>query len=278
VTYCFDQLRFVKEGKTKVVRGYSPGIVDIREKNDMTAGNGTRHELVPGKGKVCAAVTVKMFELAGRTGVEHALIGPVAPGINRMHEVDTRPFEVVGRFRATGSYCKRHPEAADGTVFDQMVVEFYLKTKDKVFGGIPLPDDDPLIIRKDVDGIDVVHPALRHGSEAQRASLVHIPAEIIYAPGRFGEFDEMEHSAREIGKAVRDGWASVLCDLWDFKVEFGKRRDDRLVLADSLSPDEMRLRNRDGELICKEPFRKGAHIDRVVELYVEAGIQALRIA
>lgn len=68
------------------------------------------------------------------------------------------------------------------------------------------------------------------------------------------------------------GWASVGCDLVDFKVEFGvdEKRKHQLVLADSLSPDEMRVEAPDGRLICKEPFRQGAPVDEMVELYTEA--------
>lgn len=279
MTYRFEDLPLVRnDGKTKVLRRSGPFTLDILEKNDMTAGNGKRHELVPGKGQICAVVTREMFELARRRGVPHALIDQVAPGVTRMHEVRMRPYEVVGRFVASGSFCKRHPHVAPGSVLrNNMAIEFYLKTKGKVFGGIHLPDDDPLILRKSREGIDVVHPGLAHGSVEQQASLVHIPASVIYAVGDYSEFLRMEAKARLVGLAVRDGWGSVRCRLIDFKVEFGMSADGQLLLADSLSPDEMRVMTEDGRLICKEPFRQGASVEEMVELYVEALVRVLQM-
>lgn len=127
MTYRFDSLPLVLEGKTKIVRRTGNGLVHIKEKNDMTAGNGKRHALVPGKGKICAAITARLFRFLEEHDVPHALDAEVVPGINSMREVRMRPYEVVGRFKADGSYCKRHPEVPKGTPLDHPKVEFYLK-------------------------------------------------------------------------------------------------------------------------------------------------------
>ena len=55
------------------------------------------------------------------------------------------PYEVVTRREAHGSYLKRHPHIAKGQLFPQLLVEFYLKTKDKDWKGKPLVADDPLM-------------------------------------------------------------------------------------------------------------------------------------
>lgn len=39
----------------------------------------------------------------------------------------------------------------------------------------------------------------------------------------------------------------------------------------------MRVTNEDGILICKEPFRQGATVDEMVELYTEALVRVLQM-
>jgi phosphoribosylaminoimidazole-succinocarboxamide synthase len=274
MTYDFGALPFVREGKTKIVRRSRSDTVDILEKNDMTAGNGKRHELIPGKGKVCAAISARMFRFFEEQRIPTAFVKEVAPGINRMSEGEMFPYEVVGRFVADGSFCKRNPDVPKGTVLPSPVIEFYLKTKGCEFGGIKLPDDDPLIVRKDQeDGIDVVHPALPSGSPEQAASLVHIPAHLVYGAGITHPFEWMSYVTCQAGAVLRDRWNFVDCSLIDFKIEFARLPTGVCVIADSLSPDEMRVRTAEGRLICKEPFRQGASVHEMVELYTEALIR-----
>src|SRR6185295_10070793 len=55
------------------------------------------------------------------------------------------PYEVVVRREAHGSALKRNPHFAKGQYFPKLLVEFYLKTKDKNWKGKPLVADDPLM-------------------------------------------------------------------------------------------------------------------------------------
>ena len=70
------------------------------------------------------------------------------------------PYEVVTRREAHGSYLKRHPQFAKGQLFPKLIVEFYLKTKDKNWKGKPLVADDPLMGYTDGDKqIKLFNPA-----------------------------------------------------------------------------------------------------------------------
>ena len=70
------------------------------------------------------------------------------------------PYEVVTRREAHGSYLKRHPHIAKGQLFPQLLVEFYLKTKDKDWKGKPLVADDPLMDFSDgASQIRLLNPA-----------------------------------------------------------------------------------------------------------------------
>ncbi len=55
------------------------------------------------------------------------------------------PYEVVVRREAHGSYLKRNPQFAKGQLFPRLIVEFFLKTKDRDWKGKPLTCDDPLM-------------------------------------------------------------------------------------------------------------------------------------
>src|SRR5438045_1540622 len=59
------------------------------------------------------------------------------------------PYEVVVRREAHGSALKRSPHYAKGQLFPKLLVEFYLKTKDKNWKGKPLVADDPLMQYED---------------------------------------------------------------------------------------------------------------------------------
>ena len=50
------------------------------------------------------------------------------------------------RREAHGSYLKRNPHFSKGQLFPQLIVEFFLKTKDKNWKGKSLICDDPLLI------------------------------------------------------------------------------------------------------------------------------------
>src|SRR6266567_4259738 len=77
------------------------------------------------------------------------------------------PYEVVVRREAHGSYLKRNPHFSKGQLFPQLIVEFFLKTKDKNWKGKSLICDDPLLIyQKEASQIQLFNPAKPiHGQE-----------------------------------------------------------------------------------------------------------------
>ena len=152
----------VAEGKTKKIHLGKSGsdLVTVISKDDITAGDGAKHDIIPDKGRLATATTCNVFRLLKSCGLpvafleQDSAISFVAP------KCDMLPYEVVVRREAHGSYLKRNPHLAKGQLFPQLLVEFYLKTKDKNWKGKPLVADDPLMGYADGDKqIQLFNPA-----------------------------------------------------------------------------------------------------------------------
>ena len=137
----------IAEGKTKRIHQLpgSADLVALVAKDDITAGDGAKHDIIPDKGKLANRTTCNVFRLLKSAGLpvafeeQDSATSFIAPGCTML------PYEVVTRREAHGSYLKRHPHIAKGQLFPQLIVEFYLKTKDKDWKGKPLVADDPLM-------------------------------------------------------------------------------------------------------------------------------------
>ena len=161
----------VAEGKTKKIHLLDgrPGLATIVSKDDITAGDGAKHDIIPDKGRLANATTCNVFRLLKACGLpvafveQDSAISFVAP------KCDMLPYEVVVRREAHGSYLKRNPHLAKGQLFPQAIVEFYLKTKDKNWKGKPLVADDPFMQLSDDAKAD---PAVQSGQAVAGAGAV----------------------------------------------------------------------------------------------------------
>lgn len=264
MTYDFNALELVNgKGKTKVIRRARRGIVHIKEKNDMSAFNNKRHELIPAKGLCCASVTARHYELAQRHDIPTAFLRRVQPGINEMAETNMYPYEVVVRFFADGSYCKRNPGVARGTRFEQPLVEFYLKTSGRNFRGIPLSEDDPIVVFYSGTGLIVAHPNATADMIAA-GKTVSIPAELAYDSRGMPPFGRMHEIALAYAKVIAEAWHRLGRTIIDLKIEFGtmllEGYEGQLVISDSNGPDELRLIDKNGHHYDKQPFRDAPEV------------------
>src|ERR1700693_5510681 len=159
----------VAEGKTKriyEVQGGS-GLVTVISKDDITAGDGAKHDIIPDKGKYANATTCNVFRLLKASGLPVAFEEQTGPNSFLAPLCTMLPYEVVVRREAHGSYLKRNPHFAKGQLFPKLVVEFFLKTKDKNWKGKSLICDDPLMLYAKADSkIRLFNPAKPiHGQE-----------------------------------------------------------------------------------------------------------------
>ena len=86
----------------------------------------------------------------------------------------------------------------------------------------------------------------------------------------YDELHVMYDLAAKINTALQELFDKVGITLVDFKIEFGRTKDGRIILADEISPDTCRLWDtRTGERLDKDRFRRdmGHVIDAYEEIY-----------
>ncbi|NBV77281.1 hypothetical protein EBR66_03920 [bacterium] len=233
-------------------------------KNDITAGDGKRHDIIPGKGALCNSVTCEVFLLLSRFGIPVAFMDRGLRNTFIAEHCSMLPFEVVIRREAAGSICKRLPALTPGTVFDPPVVEFYLKTTEKQFRGITVSSDDPLIVSQYPNSVSVTR-ASENDTVENRVNV-----EGVFREEELSYFSEMNTIIRKAMFILARAFLLQNCNLIDLKVEFGVTPEGRLVVADVIDPDSWRLVSPYGSHLDKQPYRDGAPPEEISKRYQEA--------
>lgn len=262
-----DILQRICEGKTKVLYE-DPGNTDeviVRSKIDITAGDGKKHDLLPGKDKLSNRLTCNIFNYLQRRNIPLAFIRQEGEDTFRAIKCRMVPLEVVIRYKIDkkGSYLKRNPTAVADKRLAEPVVELFLKTSGKQWKGVALPCDDPLLVRRDTSGkLEAYLPNVP--LEGQQPILVVDESALGLHPGQLGTLMRV---ARETGTLLQEMWAAVGADLADVKIEFGVTPGGRLVIADVIDNDSHRLQYQ-GREVSKQNYRDGAPLDSVHADYV----------
>ena len=257
----------VTEGKTKKVYKIKGGsdLVAVISKDDITAGDGAKHDIIPDKGRIATATTSNVFRLLKACGLPVAFIEQdsetsfVAPNCSML------PYEVVVRREAHGSYLKRNPHLAKGQLFPQALVEFYLKTKDKNWKGKPLVADDPFMqLTDDGKQIKLFNPA--KPLQGLEPFLVLPVSDVFSRADESKMFPEMQRVARQTFLVLEKAWQLEGGTLVDLKVEFGFDAKGNLLLADVVDNDSWRVLE-GGAYIDKQIYREGGALEDVAAKY-----------
>jgi phosphoribosylaminoimidazole carboxylase/phosphoribosylaminoimidazole-succinocarboxamide synthase len=257
----------VTEGKTKKVYKIKDGsdLVAVISKDDITAGDGAKHDIIPDKGRIATATTSNVFRLLKACGLPVAFIEQdsetsfVAPNCSML------PYEVVVRREAHGSYLKRNPHLSKGQLFPHALVEFYLKTKDKNWKGKPLVADDPFMqLTDDGKQIKLFNPA--KPLQGQEPFLVLPVSDVFSRADESKMFPEMRRIARQTFLVLEKAWQLEGGTLVDLKVEFGFDAKGNLLLADVIDNDSWRVLE-GGAYIDKQVYREGGALDEVAAKY-----------
>jgi len=220
------------EGKAKrVFATDDPDLVIVSYKDDATAFNGEKKGTITGKGVVNNVMSNRLFELLGQKGVPTHFVEELSDRETLVRKVTIVPLEVIIRNISAGSFAKRFG-VAEGIEFDAPTIEF--SYKNDALG-------DPLM--------NSYHAlALRLATKE--------------------EIETIKSMAFQVNEALKEYFDTLNVILVDFKLEFGKTAEGKILLADEISPDTCRLWDKTTrEKLDKDRFRRD--LGGVEEAYQE---------
>lgn len=208
-------------GKAKAV--YATDKADeviIHYNDDATAGNGAKHDIIENKGILNNQITTIIFTALKEAGIPTHHIETLNEREQRCKKVSIIPLEVITRNVIAGSMAKRLG-FQEGTEPENVIYELCYKN-DAL--GDPLINDDHAV-------------ALKACS--------------------YDELAEIYELTDHINEILDTLFASIGIRLIDFKIEFGKTADGKIILADEISPDTCRLWDmQTNEKLDKDRFRR----------------------
>ncbi|EJF84735.1 phosphoribosylaminoimidazole-succinocarboxamide synthase [Bartonella elizabethae Re6043vi] len=232
----------IYEGKAKILyEGPEPGTYIQFFKDDATAFNAKKHEIIDGKGVLNNRISEHIFSHLGRLGIPTHFIKRINMREQLIKAVEIIPLEVVVRNVAAGSLAKRLG-LEEGTPLPQSIIEFYYKNDSL---------DDPMVTEEHITAFGWAVPQ---------------------------ELEDIMQLSIRINDFLSGLFAGVNIQLIDFKMEFGRLWEDetmRIVLADEISPDSARLWDmQTREKMDKDRFRRdmGGLINAYQEVAKRLGI------
>ena len=209
------------EGKAKRVYATdTDGICIVDYKDDATAFNGAKKGTIVGKGVVNNRMSNRIMRMLEKHDIPTHLIEELSERETAVVRVTIVPVEVIVRNIAAGSLSKRLG-IEEGTKLPSVVLEYCYKN-DAL--------DDPMI----------------NDSHAIAMGLATKE-----------DLDTISAYALKIDEILIDFFAKLGIELVDFKIEFGKKPDGTIILADEISPDTCRLWDSiTHEKLDKDRFRR----------------------
>lgn len=250
------------EGKTKIIYQDPENNeqVIIFSKDDITSGDGARHDIIPGKGALLTHITSDVFELLKKNNIPVSYIQQVSENEFKSLFCKMIPLEVVIRRHAYGSFIKRNKEYKKGDCFKKPIVELYLKTKDKLWENTNIPVDDPFII-VDADTLNLFHPSTQLNKQRSFLNLKTVDV----VPQHIS-LETITSIAESTFLILEREWKKLDCVLVDMKIEFGILNNGNLVISDVIDNDSWRLL-KNGMHLDKQLYREGADLKEVKEKY-----------
>ena len=210
------------EGKAKkVFLTDDPECYIVSYKDDATAFNGLKKGTIVGKGVINNKMSnLLMQKLEKEANIPTHFVEELSDRETVVKKVSIVPLEVIIRNIAAGSFSKNYG-VEEGVVFEQPTIEFSYKNDDL---------GDPLI--NDYHAL-----ALKLASEE--------------------EIETIKKYAFAVNDYMKAYWKERGVILVDFKLEFGRRSDGTIVLADEISPDTCRFWDAETkEKLDKDRFRR----------------------
>ncbi|MCF2138208.1 MAG: phosphoribosylaminoimidazolesuccinocarboxamide synthase [Candidatus Thorarchaeota archaeon] len=224
------QLRLIHEGKVKRVYAdpESEERLIVEFTDAITAGDGAKKEILEGKGTVACDTTEFLLKFLESKGIETHFIKRLDGPKLLCKKASMYPIESVCRNVVAGSFARRYG-LETGRSLSRPLVEFFLKDDDL---------HDPMIAKEAVIRLGIA-------TEEELAFMRRVTLAVNYYLGEL--------------------FSQVGLRLVDFKLEFGKTSDGKIVVADEISGDTMRVWDKNSQSMDKDIFRKD--LGDVVEIY-----------
>ena len=230
----------IYEGKAKRLFFYDDDKIIQYFKDDATAFNKKKHEIINEKGILNNLISEFIFKYLSENGVENHFIERLNDREQLVKKVDIIPVEVIVRNIATGTLTKRLG-IKEGLKLKKPLIEFTLKSDEL---------DDPIVSEEHIDVLEYAEK---------------------------DEINDIKDQALIINRLLLQLFSSINIQLVDFKIEFGRLTiDKKVILADEISPDSCRLWDKSSsEKLDKDRFRKnlGGLIDAYKEVATRLGIK-----
>lgn len=209
------------EGKAKKVFATADeNLVIVSYKDDATAFDGLKKGTISGKGAINNQMSNYLMRILEKEGVPTHFVEALSERETVVRKVSIIPLEVIIRNISAGSFAKRYG-VEEGIVFDEPTIEFSYKNDDL---------HDPLI-------------------NSYHALALKLATK--------EEIDTIKAMAFKVNEVLKAYFIARGVKLVDFKLEFGRLPDGRIVLADEISPDTCRFWDaQTNEKLDKDRFRR----------------------
>ena len=211
----------VYEGKAKkVFSTEDPELFIVSYKDDATAFNGVKKGTILGKGAINNRVTNHLMKLLEKEGIPTHFVEELNDRETVVRKVKIVPLEVIVRNIAAGSLSKRLG-LPEGTKMKSTVLEYCFKNDEL---------GDPMV------------------NEYHILAMEYCTKE---------ELDLIAGYSLKINRILGEYLKECGIELIDFKLEFGRTSDGRIILADEISPDTCRFWDvKTHEKLDKDRFRR----------------------
>ena len=251
----FTSMKKIAEGKTKIIYQNSNDdkTVYMVFKDDITAGDGAKHDVIQGKALVDWETNRDIFEFLNKKGRRTHYIESPEEKVSLVKKLDFKiNLEVVTRRIAAGSILKWGSQE-EGKRYDPVITQFHYK-------------DDPL-----------------HDPMLDESYIDYI----IRSKGGGEVYADMKKINGEVFEVLEQAFARFNIQLVDFKLEYGLI-DGKATVIDEITGGSFRLwpyahenpnlnqanvlaeLNPDGRL-DKDTYRQGEGLDQVMSKFAQIG-------
>jgi phosphoribosylaminoimidazole-succinocarboxamide synthase len=213
------QKKLLYSGKAKsVYRTDAKGKLIVEFRDDITAFDGGKKDVLDKKGSYNAEVSAFFFEYLEKNGIRTHFVKMLDPRHMVVHELKMIPLEVIVRNIAAGSLVRNYP-FKEGSKLDPPLIVIDYKADSR---HDPMLNDDLIV------ALDLATPQ---------------------------ELKKIKKTALAINALLVKLLAAQGITLVDFKIEFG-RKGTTILLGDEVSMDSMRLWDKkSGESLDKDVYR-----------------------